>query len=263
MSESQEPDRSTGKEELSLNLANIQTQWSMVRNAHQVSEDQSAAEARQVLVMRYAPAIRKFVHVVVNDPHLADELAQDALVRLLKGDFSGADPNRGRFRDLLKTAIRNMARNYWSKQKTRSTVDFDVDDVGNESPENQEIEKLWTKQCRDMILSVAWEKLQQFEQSSEDNFGYTALHLRSQHPDASSTELAALVSEQVGRAIKADNLRQQMRRARLRFAEFLVEEVAQGLDDTSPEMIHDELISLGLFSSVKDLLPKNLQSRNQ
>lgn len=62
--------------------------------------------------MRYAPAIRRFVQVVVRDPSLADELSRDAIVRVLRGDFAGADPSRGRFRDLLKTAIRNMARNY-------------------------------------------------------------------------------------------------------------------------------------------------------
>lgn len=240
-------------EELSLNLGNIQTQWSMIRNAHQASEDLDESTARQQLVMRYAPAIRKFVQLVVKDHHLADELSQDAIMRLLKGDFSGADPNRGRFRDLLKTAIRNMARNHWSKQKVRATVDFEINDLGNE--ESSELDEQWTRQCRDAALTVAWDKLHEFEESNPGNVGYTALKLRSQFPDADSPQLAELVSEKSGKTVKPDTLRQQIRRARLRFAEFLVADIADGLADPSPDNIREELVSLGLFSSVKDLLP--------
>lgn len=242
-------------DELSLHLGNIQTQWSMVRQAHQSTEDQDGSSARQQLVMRYAPAIRKFVQVVVKDNHLADELSQDAIMRLLKGDFSGADPNRGRFRDLLKTAIRNMARNHWAKEKVRASVDFEIEELGGESEGQSELDQEWTRQCRDAALSVAWDKLRQFEESTPENFGYTALQLRSQFPDADSKRLAELVSEKVGKAVKSDSLRQQIRRARLRFAEYLVADIADGLADPTPDNIREELVSLGLFSSVKDLLP--------
>lgn len=49
--------------------------------------------------------------------------------------------------------------------------------------------------------------------------------------------------------------RQMLRRARLRFAEALVDEVARGLADPSPGGVADELAQLGLLDHVKDFLP--------
>ena len=66
-------------------------------------------------MLRYSAAIRRYMRAILQDHARADELAQDAVVRLLSGDFAGADPNRGRFRDLLEVSVRNMARNHWEK----------------------------------------------------------------------------------------------------------------------------------------------------
>ncbi|MEZ6097091.1 MAG: sigma factor [Pirellulaceae bacterium] len=91
----------------------------------------------------------RFVQVVVKNPDQADELAQDAMVRLLKGDFAGADPGRGRFRDLLKTAIRNMARNYWSKENRRTGVDYDLSLVDGDADDvSSELDREWTNRWR-------------------------------------------------------------------------------------------------------------------
>jgi RNA polymerase sigma-70 factor (ECF subfamily) len=81
------------------------------------------------------------------------------------------------------------------------------------------------------------------------------LRLRADRPDETSEQLAARLSEKLGRTVRPDAIRQQLRRARLRFADLLIAEVAGGLDDPTPERIEDELIALGLLGSVKDLLP--------
>ena len=56
-------------------LGNIRTQWSLVQRAH--LDDQSGLQAMHTLVMRYAPAIARFVRIVVRDESLAEELAQE------------------------------------------------------------------------------------------------------------------------------------------------------------------------------------------
>ncbi len=245
--------------EASLNLGNIKTRWSMIRQAHDSKpRGESSSQAREALVMRYASAIRKFVQIVVKEDHLADELAQDAIIRLLKGDFSGADPNRGRFRDLLKTAIRNMARNHWAKANRRSSVTFDLHLI--ESDEPNELDELWTTQCRDMVLSVAWQRLQEWESSNTDSLAFTVLKLRSQYPDDSSSQIAERLSEKLGKPFKADTTRQKLRRARVRFADYLVSEIADGLADPTPENLKEELVSLGLYPSVRDVLPDEWKS---
>ncbi|MCA9196754.1 MAG: hypothetical protein KDA87_04420 [Planctomycetales bacterium] len=248
--------------EVSLALGNIQTQWSLVRRAHEASiVGESASAARQALVMRYASAIRRFVQVIVRDPNMADELSQDAMVRLLKGDFAGADPQRGRFRDLLKTAIRNMARNNWAKENRRTGVDFDLSLLdGDQEDMSDRLDEAWTSRWRENLMSIVWDKLKSWEASQPSSLAYTVLKLRSEFPNDSSTELAERLSQQAGREVKPDTTRQQLRRARVRFVEFLVEEIAQGLPEPTPEHLRDELISLGLFTSVKDVLPAQWQS---
>lgn len=239
---------------ISVHLENINTLWSLVRQAHGQEDVAANVEARRTLVLRYSPAIRNFVKVVVRDENLADELAQDAMVRLLKGDFAGADPERGRFRDLLKVAIRNMARNYWAKEKRRAGVDFDTELVAQDSSES-ELDDAWSRSWRDNLLRNSWARLEEFEQTQPKSLAYRVLRLRTELPRASSQELASRLSDDLGRTVAADALRQQLRRARLRFSEYLIEEIAQGLDAASPAVIQDELISLGLYESVRDTLP--------
>lgn len=100
----------------------IETEWTMFRNAHHHS-GATGAEARNSLVLRYATAIRSYVRAITGSESEADELSQDVIVRLLNGDFAGADPDRGRFRDLLKVAVKNMTRNHWAKENRRKGVE--------------------------------------------------------------------------------------------------------------------------------------------
>ncbi len=134
----------------------IQTRWSLIRNAHLQGQPESAGEARRLLVMRYAPAIRRYLGGIVRDDEEANELSQDVMLRLMRGDFAGADPGRGRFRDLLKTALRNMVRTSWQKSGRRKTVDAELDLIGREDSA-QDAE--WTAQWRKSVLDNTWNRL--------------------------------------------------------------------------------------------------------
>src|SRR5437763_16068673 len=91
-------------------LDQIDTRWSLLRLAHQPSLTQ-AGPARNAVAMLYRRAIRAYVGALVSAEQDADELAQEVLVRLLSGNFHRADPQRGRFRDMLKVAVANLVRN--------------------------------------------------------------------------------------------------------------------------------------------------------
>lgn len=231
----------------------IETQWSMIRRAHHGSKF-SSGEAKNSLVMRYLPAIRGYVGALTRDDAEADELSQEAVVRILKGDFSGADPERGRFRDLLKISVRNMVRNHWAKQNRCKTSDMDqiyADELG----QDDELNDPWLDSWRVNLLEIAWAALKDYQDRRTGRVTYTILKLRSEFPDVDSPTLAAKLSEEVGVEFRADATRQHLRRARIRFAEFLVEEIAHGLETAEPGRIQEELIALGLYNSVKDLLP--------
>lgn len=237
----------------------IPTSWSLVRQAHAAGQARTAAEARQALVMRYARAIRRYVGGMVKDRADADELAQDVMVRLLKGDFAGADPDRGRFRDLLKTAVRNMVRNYWGKQGRRRPAGVEVESLPD--PGDDRLDESWLGEWQQVVLDHAWAALADAERQDPKSPAYTVLRLRADHPDETSDGLAALLSERLGRAVRADTARQMLRRARSRLAELLVTEVEMGLAEPTPERVEEELAALGLLEHVRGFLPPDWKQR--
>lgn len=99
-------------------LNEIETLWSDVSQAHSGEpEDAHAAQAR--LMLRYIGAIRRYLLALTRDPEVADELTQEFALRALLGSFKGADPSRGRFRDLVRTAVQNLVHDYHRRTKTR------------------------------------------------------------------------------------------------------------------------------------------------
>jgi RNA polymerase sigma factor (sigma-70 family) len=243
---------------ISQRLDSMTTRWSVVRRAHQASIV-SAGQARNELVLRYSKAIRAYVRAILSDDSRADEVAQDAIVRLLSGDFAGADPNRGRFRDLLKVSVRNMARNHWEKENRRRGVALNVEEVavGDGASEDPE----WLASWRQNALDLTWSALENFERSQPDSSAVALLRLRAAFPDASSEELAERLSQKTKKSVSPEAVRQQLRRARVKFAELLIEEIADGLEDASPEDVEEELASLGLMDYVRDLLPPDWKQR--
>ena len=228
----------------------IDTRWSLVRLAH--AGDVGSAEARRILVLRYAGAVRKYFGKIVAHVDDADELAQDSMMRLMQGDFAGADPTRGRFRDFLKTALRNMARNYWAKQKRRRPTESNLEFIAAADDEH---DADWQFAWQKTVLDHAMAALRNAENSDAARRFAAVLKLRTEFPDADSEELAVKLGAQMGEPIRADAARQILRRARLRFAECLIEELRRGLDDETPARILEELADLKLLEYVRDFLP--------
>lgn len=247
-----EPDHQTSR------LEAISTRWSLLRQAHGTSNTLAGA-ARNALVLSYLPAMRRYIGALVRNDQDADDLTQDFVVRLLSGDFAGADPQRGRFRDLLKVAIRNMVRNRWSREKRRRGVDLDV--AGAAAQDDREADQCWLAQWRQSVLDLAWRALEEHQRSRPGSVAYTVLRLRSDYPEDSSDQLAARLAEKTGRPASAETVRQRLRRARLQFADLLIAEVARGLHEPTPEKIEDELTALELMDFLRELLPPDWRSR--
>jgi DNA-directed RNA polymerase specialized sigma24 family protein len=246
-----------GESLIASRLDAIGTCWSLVQKAHgEQSLDMTAA--RQALVLRYARAIRRYIGGIIRGADDADELAQDVVMRLMRGDFAGADPNRGRFRDFLKTAVRNMVHNTWAKANKRKTADVQLDLLGQESHD-----PTWDHEWQQSVLEQTWNALKAQEKQQSNVKTYSIMKLRADHPDATSDELATLASKKWGQEIRPDSFRQMLRRARLKFAECLVTELAVGLADHSPARISEELAALGLLEYVQDFLPDDWATRGE
>ncbi|WP_020468828.1 RNA polymerase sigma factor [Zavarzinella formosa] len=237
----------------------ITTRWSLIRQAHSDGKTRDAETARGVLVLRYAKAVRGYVGGMLKNREDADELAQEVVVRLLKGDFAGADPTRGRFRDLLKTAARNMVRNHWEKQSRRRPVDADLGTVAESTAATDP----WLASWQKTVLDHVWAALREVEKANPKNPAHTLMKLRTDFPNDSSEQLADKLGKKLGATIRADTCRQILRRGRLKFAELLIEEVTLGLDDPNPGRIEEELAALELLDYVRDFLPADWKQRGE
>lgn len=242
-------------------LDEIVTQWSLLRRSHEPT--QGAEPARKALVLRYNHAIRSYVGALMRDDNSADEVSQDVLVRLMQGGFAGADAERGRFRDLLKVSVRNMVNTFWQKQNRRRGAAIDVKQMADELTAAGGEDATWDETWRKSVLEMAWRALEDFQRDNPGSIAHTVLACRAKFPEDDSTQLAVRVSQAVGRPINAAAVRQQLRRARLRFAQLLVDELAHGLPDATPEKVEEELADLGLWEYVREFLPEDWRKTGQ
>src|SRR5690606_22273269 len=88
-------------------LSRISTEWDLVFQAHSGPPEEVTA-AQSKLMSRYAGAVHRYLLGALRDPDTAAELDQEFALRFLRGDFHRADPSRGRFRDFIKRALRNL-----------------------------------------------------------------------------------------------------------------------------------------------------------
>jgi DNA-directed RNA polymerase specialized sigma24 family protein len=235
-------------------LEQLTTQWDVLLLAKEQSVT-IAGPARNALALRYAPAIRSYVKALVKDSHDADELAQEVLVKILHGDFSRSTPERGRFRDLLKVAVRNLVRNFWLKKNRQAQHNVELADIADAASDGLSVDDPLNVSWRNSVLQMTWLAFEQEERAKRGSTGSIILRLRANHPDDDSAKLAERFAAATGKPIRADALRQQLRRARVRFAQLLIEEVARGVDKPTPARVEEELVEIGLIEYVRDFLP--------
>jgi RNA polymerase sigma-70 factor (ECF subfamily) len=236
-------------------LSRIATQWSIVRRAHEdTGEDQQSAQ--QVLLDRYGGAVRRYLIASLRDVDAAEEVFQDFALRFLRRDFQSANPEQGKFRGFLKTVIGRMVVDYHRRRQRRNRhevhVQEDLPAVANDvDTEAVDFSVSW----REELLARAWEQLREVE-SREGRPYYTVLRCRVEQPDTKSQELAALLSERLGKPLTAGNVRVLVHRARDRFAEFLLAEVAGSVDAESLDHLEQELIELRLHDYCREPLDR-------
>jgi RNA polymerase sigma-70 factor (ECF subfamily) len=246
----------TGPKE-ATRLEAISTQWSLLRLAQDTGT--AAEPARNALALRYARAIRKYLGALVGDAHDADDLAQEAVVRILRGQFAQADPDRGRFRDYLKAALRNLVRTLWTRQQRRLTRELEKELIGPAAAPDD----VWIATWREALLEQTWMALEHLQRQQPGNLAHTLLRLRADYPEDDIDHLAKRLARATGRPMRPDAVRQQLRRARLRFAELLLEELARTMERPTPEGVEIELAELGLMDYVRDFLPDDWRQRGE
>jgi RNA polymerase sigma-70 factor (ECF subfamily) len=241
-------------EDLNARLSAISTQWSQLFQAHR-NPGEAGPEILREQVLRYYGAVYRYLLGALRDPDAAQELTHEFAVRFLRGDFKGADPERGRFRDFLKTALRNLLLDHWEKQAVAAARRDSLEPVASGPAPADDLDRAFLDGWREELLSRAWERLAQMEAEAGQPY-HTLLRYKASNQQLRSAELAELLRTQLGKALTVTALRQLLHRARDNFANLLVSEVALSLQTDDQERLAQELIDLDLLPYCRSALDR-------
>src|SRR5262249_20900176 len=174
-------------------------------------------------------------------------LTQEFALRFVRGSFSRAHKDRGRFRDFLKTALQNLATDHHRQQRQRlDPLPAAADQLAAPRPDAWPSDEEFLQHWRQALLDSAWEVLQQAESETAPPF-YRVLRWRAEYPDGRAADLAQQLSSELGRAFTEAGIRQILKRAREKFADLLLEEGGRSLETSESERIEKGLLDLDLL----------------
>lgn len=236
-------------------LSSISTLWSLVRQANQRPAETTRA-AQQQLLDCYGGAIRRYLLGALRDEDAAEELFQEFALCLLQGNLGGADPGRGRFRDFVKGVLGHLVAKYHKRGRRRpQPFGSHQPEPAVAAPTHSELDHSFLASWRDDLLARSWAELAQIENQTGQPF-YTVLRFRAEHPDLPSGQMAEQLSIQMGKPLTAAGVRQTLHRAREKFANLLLDEVSQSLEQPTLDQIEQELLELGLLEHCRPALQR-------
>jgi RNA polymerase sigma-70 factor (ECF subfamily) len=226
-----------------IHLSLVSTSWSLLRQAHAAPQP-GALAAQERLLERYRGAIYRYLLAILRDPHLADDLTQEFSLKLLRGEFRRAAPERGRFRDYVKTVLINLVNAHRRKaSRVRTALQQDMVETTSAPAVDLPFEDHW----RAELLERAWQSLRAAHPDQ-----YAVLRFRAQRPELPSPVQALYLSRQLGKPLTSGGVRQALRRARQHFAQLLMGEVAETLNEPTRAELEDELRALNLWEYCRD-----------
>jgi RNA polymerase sigma factor (sigma-70 family) len=218
-------------------LTEVETSWTTIRNAHTPGPEGQAAMGE--LIGRYHDAVLRYLRLKLHDTNLADEVFQEFWTKLLTHKLAGADCNKGRFRDYLRTVLHRLIIDHFRGRKLQALPPGDLLDP---SEPDADYDRVW----REAILKRALTRLETYELKTPKNRYATVLVLRRDNPDVSHEDLALKLSEQVKVQISPESFRKTLQRARSKFFELLIQELRETIHPATDEDIEDEVQALGL-----------------
>src|SRR6516225_8068579 len=171
----------------SANLGDIATHWTAVRQAHEGSGE-AVDRARQELMERYSGAVYRYLLGALHDAHAADDLFQEFALRFLRGDFRNADPQRGRFRDFVRTALYHLIVDHQNRRSSGPAPLPAREYADPNQPDLYYSEQEFLASWRAEVLGRAWQALDEDSRGAGQPF-YDILRLRAEELGLSSAEM--------------------------------------------------------------------------
>jgi RNA polymerase sigma-70 factor (ECF subfamily) len=237
-------------------LSAMTTIWDQVRLANRLQggSDETVRQAQEALMERYKGAVYRYLLGALRDRDAADELFGEFCLRFVTGAFAKADPEKGRFRDYVKTALYHLIVDYQNRRKRGPKQLLDEGSAADPAAPDLELnEKEFTESWRNDVLHRAWTALDTASKTGGQSY-YTVLRLKAENPDLSSQEIARRLGGEMGRELTEEWVRTTMKRAREKFSKLILDDLARSLKGPTREALEQELIDLGLHSYCKKFL---------
>lgn len=231
-------------------LSRIQTLWTQM-----LSPDQAEFDSTRGLLLRYHGAAYRYLLGTVRDASVAEELSQEFAVRFIRGDFRSANPSRGRFRDFLKTSLRNLVRDHWRKAKRQRENSPLLVDLPDDPSETLESNAVFLLGWREELLARTWDALAEYQQSTGKPY-CSVLRLKTQESRLSSPELAERLGRECQKTYSPEAVRQLLHRAREHFADLLLDETLASLPSPALDRLEEELADLQLLDYCRRALER-------
>ena len=231
-------------------LSRIETQWTAILRAHGPAGE-SARSVRDRQLVRYSSAVYRYLFGAVRDADVAADLCQEFAVRFLRGDFHRAAPERGRFRDYVKVALINMV-NDFHRARQAGPKPLVHDAAAPELPSEDDFKAGW----RHAILEQTWKSLAEVNPTF-----HAVLLLRIENPEMPSGEVAELVGKKLDKPMTAENVRKALQRSHAKFAELMLDQVAESLEEPTHEDLEAELEALDLLRYCRTTLDQRREKK--
>ena len=225
----------------------VTTQWTRVLEARGDSADAKIALS-DLCAAYYAPVFA-FVRRNAPDENAARDLTQEFFAHLLAGRSLNADPQRGRFRSYLLTAVKNFLADMRDRAnaakrgggrvpvpldaETDTSPGLQVADQKALSPE-WEFDRKWALTVLDRAMAAL--EAEHNNQVERNQFGTLKLWLTGDNDHLSQADAARQLDISEG-AVKV-----AIHRLRKRFRELVKAEIRQTMND--PTQVADELACL-------------------
>lgn len=242
------------EDDLKFRLSRISTLWGKLREAHGEGPQELTEAARAELLQRYSGAVYRYIYSAVRDPHLAEDLTQEFAVRFMSGRFRQADPQRGRFRDYVKTSLFRLVDDHRREQRRLKAQQLDEGPDPAADDDLRQREQEFSKSWREELLARAWKALRTDRSTRQPLF--RTLRTQADHPEYSSAEMAEQLASDLDTEVSAATARQWLHRARERFAQLLVEETRHSLggEHIGRAELEQELAELDLLQYCRSAL---------
>jgi hypothetical protein len=106
---------------------------------------------------------------------------------------------------------------------------------------------------REAVIEQTWKALE-----AANSTYHAVLRLRVENSEMPSPAMAERLTAQIGRPMTAENVRKAIQRAHNKFAELLIDQVADSLDDPTAAELEDELRLLDLLRFCRSALERRL-----